>query len=154
MSLRPEPSERLHTDARTIWRLGGLITFTICAVIFLVAAGLLIWFDVIPWYVQSKLLHWMPHDGWGVLFFLCGFWQWWFADTRATHLRAIVATATAVLCVYLVLTYIEVGDIRRLFLPLMSILALGELWIAWRAWHDWGTARRFPGLDRRRRHGD
>jgi membrane protein YdbS with pleckstrin-like domain len=50
MPMRPEPSERLHTDARTIWRLGGLITFTICAVLFLAGAGLLVWLDVIPWW--------------------------------------------------------------------------------------------------------
>lgn len=50
MPIRPEPNERLHTSARTIWRLGGLITFSIFALIFVIAAGLLIWFDVVPWW--------------------------------------------------------------------------------------------------------
>ncbi len=50
MPIRPEPSERLHVNARTIWRLGGLITFSICSLIFLVGAGVLIRFDLIPWW--------------------------------------------------------------------------------------------------------
>ena len=50
MPIRTEPSERLHVNARTIWRLGGLITFSICSLIFLVGAGVLIRFDLIPWW--------------------------------------------------------------------------------------------------------
>ncbi len=50
MANRPEPSEQLDPQARTLWRLGGLTTFAVCAAIFIAGAAALIWFDVIDWW--------------------------------------------------------------------------------------------------------
>lgn len=50
MPMRPEPKERLDPKARTLWRLGGLMTFAICGVIFVAGAVALVWFDIVEWW--------------------------------------------------------------------------------------------------------
>lgn len=50
MANRPPPSDQLDPNARTLWRLGGLMTFVVCGVVFIAGAAALIWFDVIAWW--------------------------------------------------------------------------------------------------------
>lgn len=50
MANRPPPRDQLDPQARTLWRLGGLMTFAVCGAIFVAAAVALVWFDAIEWW--------------------------------------------------------------------------------------------------------
>ncbi len=50
MANRPPPRDQLDPRARTLWRLGGLMTFAVCGVIFVTGAVALVWLDAIEWW--------------------------------------------------------------------------------------------------------
>lgn len=136
---------RLQKHFKQVWwhEGTGQLEEYISLLLFMRGVWMLIpWWQSIPLEVQGYLIPAdIPETTWGIILITLAIGQFITSLLRAAAMRGMIATFAAVIQGIAAIAYWNGGLFFRSAVPFIIGITLGEMIVAWRAWHDPAVAR-------------